>query len=204
MASSLTAERVRRDIDVVAHAGLGLDDFFAESVTSISRAVPNDAVCIASLDPGSLILTGARKYGSLLGQDTRDPDWGLLEYGSVEESSFREMATAGIDAVGLSALTHGDPRRSTRMDELMIPTFSFHDEARVLLRDGRGVWGGISLFRSGSGCRPFDDDEIGFLASLSRTMAHGVRAGLLSAVVAEPQTTITLSLIHISEPTRPY
>ena len=55
MASSLTAERVRRDIDVVAHAGLGLDDFFAESVTSISRAVPNDAVCIASLDPGSLL-----------------------------------------------------------------------------------------------------------------------------------------------------
>ena len=187
MTSSLTAERVRRDLDVVAHAGLGLDDFFAESVASLSRAIPNDAVCIASLDPSSLILTGARKYGDLLGQDGRDPDWGLLEYGRVEESSFREMAARGVDAVGLSELTRGETRQSDRMSELMIPEFSYHDEARVLLRDGRGVWGGISLFRSGTGCLPFDRAEIDFLASVSQTLAVGVRAGLLSTVVAEPQ-----------------
>ncbi|MFD1812915.1 helix-turn-helix transcriptional regulator [Rhodococcus gannanensis] len=191
MTPSLTAERVRRDLDVVAHAGLGLDDFFAEAVESISRAVPNDAICVAGLDPSSLLLTSARKYGCLLGQDHKDAQWGLLEYGRDEETAFREMAAHGVDAVGLHAATHGEPRESDRMNELMIPEYAFHDEARMILRDGGHVWGGISFFRVGASCRPFDDDEVEFLGTLSRTLAHGVRSGLLCTVVAEPQTTLT-------------
>ena len=191
MTRSLTAERVRRDLDVVAHAGLGLDDFFAEVVESISRAIPNDAICVAGLDPGSLLLTSARKYGCLLGQDHKDAAWGLLEYGRVEETAFREMAAQRVDAVGLNALTRGEPRVSNRMSELMIPEYAFHDEARMILRDGDRVWGGISFFRAGSDCRPFGEDEITFLAALSRTLAHGVRSGLLCSVVAEPQMTMT-------------
>ncbi|EME21839.1 LuxR family transcriptional regulator [Rhodococcus triatomae BKS 15-14] len=188
---SLTAERVRRDLDVVAHAGLGLDDFFAEAVESISRAVPNDAICVAGLDPSSLLLTSARKYGCLLGQDHKDAQWGLLEYGRDEETAFREMAAHGVDAVGLHVATRGEPRASDRMNELMIPEYAFHDEARLILRDGGHVWGGISFFRAGTGCRPFDDDEVEFLGTLSRTLAHGVRSGLLCTVVAEPQATPT-------------
>ncbi|MGW4480606.1 helix-turn-helix transcriptional regulator [Rhodococcus triatomae] len=191
MTPSLTAERVRRDLDVVAHAGLGLDDFFAEAVESISRAVPNDAICVAGLDPSSLLLTSARKYGCLLGQDHKDAQWGLLEYGRDEETAFREMAAHGVDAVGLHVATHGEPRASDRMNELMIPEYAFHDEARLILRDGGHVWGGISFFRAGTGCRPFDDDEVKFLGTLSRTLAHGVRSGLLCTVVAEPQATPT-------------
>lgn len=75
MTSSLTAERVRRDIDVVAHAGLGLDDFFAEAVDSLRRAVPIDAACVATFDPNTVMLTSARKYGDLLGQDHKDPEF---------------------------------------------------------------------------------------------------------------------------------
>ncbi|WP_043807481.1 helix-turn-helix domain-containing protein [Rhodococcus triatomae] len=191
MMPSLTAERVRRDLDVVAHAGLGLDDFFAEAVESISRAVPNDAICVAGLDPSSLLLTSARKYGCLLGQDHKDAQWGLLEYGRDEETAFREMAAHGVDAVGLHVATRGEPRASDRMNELMIPEYAFHDEARLILRDGGHVWGGISFFRAGTGCRPFDDDEVEFLGTLSRTLAHGVRSGLLCTVVAEPQATPT-------------
>ncbi|MCR5979617.1 LuxR family transcriptional regulator [Gordonia jinghuaiqii] len=186
MTSSLTAERVRRDIDVVAHAGLGLDEFFAETVASLGRAIPSDAVCIGTFDPHTVLLTSARKYGDLLGQDHKDPDWGLLEYGQVEPTAYREMAAARRDAVGLNLLHKGESRRSNRMAQLMIPEYCFHDEARVLLRDGDRAWAGIAMFRSGSGCRPFDADEVEFLASLSRTLAHGVRVGLLSSVVAEP------------------
>ncbi|OUC76730.1 helix-turn-helix transcriptional regulator [Gordonia lacunae] len=184
MTSSLTAERVRRDIEVVAHAGLGLDDFFAETVASLTRAVPVDAVCIGTFDPNTVLLTSARKYGSLLGEDHRDPDWGLLEYGQVEPSAYREMVAARRDAVGLNLLNRGATERSNRMSQLMIPEYCFHDEARLVLRDGDRAWAGIAMFRSGAGCRPFDADEVAFLGSLSRTLAYGVRVGLLSSVVA--------------------
>lgn len=184
MTSSLTAERVRRDIEVVAHAGLGLDDFFAETVASLGRAIPVDAVCIGTFDPNTVLLTSARKYGSLLGEDHRDPDWGLLEYGQVEPTAYREMVVAKRDAVGLNLLNRGATERSNRMSQLMIPEYCFHDEARLVLRDGDRAWAGIAMFRSGAGCRPFDADEIDFLGSLSRTLAYGVRVGLLSSVVA--------------------
>ncbi|AFR50209.1 helix-turn-helix transcriptional regulator [Gordonia sp. KTR9] len=187
MTSSLTAERVRRDIEVVAHAGLGLDDFFAETVASLRRAVPVDAVCIGTFDPNTVLLTSARKYGSLLGEDHRDPDWGLLEYGQVEPSAFREMVSAKRDAVGLNLLNRGATERSNRMSQLMIPAYCFHDEARLVLRDGDRAWAGIAMFRSGAGCRPFDADEVAFLGSLSRTLAYGVRVGLLSSVVSGPE-----------------
>ncbi|EON30705.1 DNA-binding HTH domain-containing protein [Gordonia terrae C-6] len=187
MTSSLTAERVRRDIEVVAHAGLGLDDFFAETVASLRRAVPVDAVCIGTFDPNTVLLTSARKYGSLLGEDHRDPDWGLLEYGQVEPSAYREMVAAKRDAVGLNLLNRGATERSNRMSQLMIPEYCFHDEARMVLRDGDRAWAGIAMFRSGAGCRPFDADEVAFLGSLSRTLAYGVRVGLLSSVVSAPE-----------------
>ncbi|AZZ81317.1 LuxR C-terminal-related transcriptional regulator [Gordonia alkanivorans] len=191
MTSSLTAERVRRDIEVVAHAGLGLDDFFAETVDSLRRAVPVDAACIGTFDPNTVMLTSARKYGDLLGQDRKDPQWGLLEYGQVEPSSYRELVAQKRDAVGLNLLTRGRTQQSERMTQLMIPEYCFHDEARVVLRDGDRVWAGIALFRSGAGCRPFTEDEIDFLGSLSQTLAHGVRIGLLSTVVAEQRPSIT-------------
>ncbi|WP_168703360.1 helix-turn-helix transcriptional regulator [Gordonia paraffinivorans] len=189
MVSSLTTERVRRDVEVVAHAGLGLDEFFAETVESLRRAVPVDAACVATFDAKTQMLTSARKYGDLLGQDERDPDFGLLEYGGCEPSSYRELASRKCDAVGMNLLTRGQVKRSERMSQLMIPEYCFHDEARLSIRDGDRLWAGIAMFRSGAGCRPFDEDEIGFLASLSRTLAHGVRIGLLSSVVTEPVVT---------------
>ncbi|MCZ4535879.1 helix-turn-helix transcriptional regulator [Gordonia terrae] len=203
MTSSLTAERVRRDIEVVAHAGLGLDDFFAETVASLGRAIPVDAVCIGTFDPNTVLLTSARKYGSLLGEDHRDPDWGLLEYGQVEPTAYREMVAAKRDAVGLNLLNRGATERSNRMSQLMIPEYCFHDEDRLVLRDGDRAWAGIAMFRSGAGCRPFDADEIDFLVSLSRTLAYGVRVGLLSSVVAGGASAAAPAAVDAPSPPPP-
>lgn len=185
MATALTVERVRRDVEVVAHAGLDLDTFFEESVDSVRRAVPWVGACLATHDPGTLIATSARKYGSLRDRNEGDHEWGLLEYGAVEPTSYAEMVRSGVTAAGVHGMTGGDVARSGRMRDFMRPRFDFADEARLVFRDGAQVWGGMALFR-GDDEEPFGAAELDFLASLSGFFALGVRAGLLARLASAP------------------
>jgi DNA-binding NarL/FixJ family response regulator len=185
MATALTLERVRRDVEVVARAGLDLDTFLEESVESVSRAVPWIGACMATHDPSTLIATSARKYGCLRDRNEGDQEWGLIEYGAVEPTAFAELARSGVVAAGVHGVTDGDVERSGRMREFMRPRFDFVDEARVVFRDGAQVWGGMALFR-GAGDRPFDAAEIDFLASLTGCLARGVRGGLLARLTSAP------------------
>ena len=190
MARGLTAERVRRDLDVVARAGLDLDTFGAEAVESLSRAVPHAAACLATHDPVTHLITSARKYGALDGRNEDDHLFGLIEYGGVEPTSFTELAVAPSPAAGVHLVTGGDVHRSVRMSELMVPSFGFGDEARVAFREGGTAWGAVALFRD-SGEAPFTEEEIEFLSSLSTTFARGIRAGMLCQLaVAAPPTEI--------------
>lgn len=184
--SPLTLERVRRDVDVVARAGLPLEDFLAESVESLGRAVPWVAACVGTHDPGTRILTSARKYGHLSDVETDDAEFGLIEYGTVEQTAFTELAAAQVPAAGVHLVTEGRLDRSPRMSTLMAPTFGFADEARLVFREGGHAWGAVALFR-GTGDPAFSAAEIDFLADLSAPFARGVRTGLL-ARLAEVST----------------
>lgn len=179
VATSLTVERVRRDVEVVAHAGLDLDTFLAEAVESVGRAVPWVSACLATHDPGTHLLTSARKYGHLRGVDSHDHEFGLVEYGTVEPTAFTELAVAEVPAAGVHLSTNGEIERSGRMSTFMVPRFGFGDEARMAFRDGGQAWGAMALFR-GSDEAPFSADEIDLLASLSALFARGVRTGMLS------------------------
>lgn len=110
--TALTLERVRRDVEVLAHAGLDTATFLAEVYGSLQRAVPSDAACAATLDPATQLTTGAFKLGELAGRNDTDESWGLLEYGHVEPTSFTELARAGVPAVDVHLATGGDARRS--------------------------------------------------------------------------------------------
>ena len=46
----------------MARAGLDLDTFLEEAVESVNRAVPWASACLATHDPGTHLLTSARKY----------------------------------------------------------------------------------------------------------------------------------------------
>src|SRR5690349_12871454 len=162
MATGLTAERVRRDVEVVARAGLDLDSFLGEAVESLDRAVPHSAACLATIDPSTLLLTGARKYGALHGRDEHDHEWGLIEYGEAEQTAFTSMVRDRTVATGVHASTAGDIHRSPRLGRFMEPHFGYTDELRGLLHDGTDVWGGIALFR-GPEDAAFSEDEIAFV-----------------------------------------
>ncbi|MFF0546005.1 response regulator transcription factor [Nocardia thailandica] len=181
MAAGLTAERVRQDVDVVARAGLELETFLAEATESVRRAVPWVSACVGTHDPTTHMLTSARKYGHLQGRDAHDHEFGLIEYGTVEQTAFTELARAATPAAGVHLVTDGEVHRSTRMARFMMPRFGFGDEARLVFRDGREIWGAMALFR-GPDDRPFDAAETEFLASLAAPFARGVRAGLLTRI----------------------
>lgn len=173
MQPSLTARRVQRDVDVVARAGLDLETFLSEVVGSISRAVPHVGACIATIDPSTLLLTGTHKFGDLRGQDRHDHEWGLVEYGQDEESSFVRLARSERDAIAVGTDS------SVRVAELLRPYFGYTEEVRVVMRDSGQVWGAMALFRGSDGA-PFGSAEVELLESLSAVLSVGVRAGLLA------------------------
>lgn len=190
MPRGLTAERVRQDVDVVARAGLDLDTFLAEAVESVRRAVPWAAACLATHDPGTHMLTSARKYGFLPDANDHDHEFGLIEYGTVEPTAFTELAVAARPAAGVHLTHDGEIERSGRMSSFMVPNFGFGDEARMVFRDGVQTWGAMALFR-GSDEHEFAPDDVEFLASLSAQFARGVRTGMLTRLAAAPPPLAT-------------
>ena len=185
MARGLTAERVRSDIDVLSRAGLELDDFLEEATSSVGRALPWVAACLATHDPDTHMLTSARKYGYLRQVNSHDHEFGLLEYGTVEPTTFTELAVADVPAAGVHVVHGGEVERSTRMEAFMRPNFGFGDEARLAFREGSRTWGAMALFR-GSDDAPFSTEDVDLLASLSGMFARGVRAGMLSRLAESP------------------
>lgn len=185
MPSGLLAERVRRDVEVVAHAGLDLDTFLTETLLSLQRAVPFVAVCFGTVDPATQLLTGTRKYGDLAGRDERDHEWGLLEYGGWEPTTFTRMASEAVSAAAVHDRTGGHVEESPRVRELIRPGYGYGDELRTLCLDQGYLWGAAALFRS-TDDRPFDASEIAFMASLTPALGAGVRGGLLASLAALP------------------
>lgn len=192
MASALTATRVRQDIDVLARAGLDLETFLDEAIASIGRAIPYSAACKASFDPSTLLITSTYKSGRLQGWDEHDHDWGLVEFGAQEASSFDALAVAESPAMAVR-LQAPD---SVRLNEFTRPVYGFGDELRVTLRDRGAVWGGIALHRD-VGQPDFQLDDVELLAALSPVLARGVRSGILTVVASSATTTAGPAIIVV-------
>lgn len=185
MASSLTMDRVRSDVAVLSRAGLDVATFVAEVRTSLERAIPHVAACMCTVDPATHLLTGTFKFGDLYGNDAHDLLWGLIEYGGTDPTSFTGMFRDRRDSVALHLETRGEVRSNERMDRLLIPEYDYHDEIRLVARQGDLAWGGMALFR-GEGDPAFSKDDVEFLGSLSDAYAAGIRVGLLARVVGPP------------------
>ncbi len=184
MTSALTLERVFRDVQVLAHAGLDTATFLEQVYESLRRAVPNASACVATLDPSSQLATGAFKFGGLANRDDTDEIWGMLEYGHVESTSFRELARRGVPAIGMHIATAGDVRRSRRMRDLVESALRCTDELRVLARADGQVWGGVAIFRDDRSA-PYSEQDVEFVTSLSGFLGRGLRVGILARLASD-------------------
>lgn len=182
MATPLTLERVRSDIEVLARAGLDLSTFLEEFDASLQRAVPHVAACVANLDPATRLLTSTYKFGDLYGKDSHDMEWGLQEYSGDSPDAFSTLLDGGLPACGVHLETSGDVSSSQRFRRVMQPHYGYGDELRLVARQGTQGWGGVALFR-GVDDRPFNREEVNYVARLSEPLAAGLRAGLLAGHV---------------------
>lgn len=172
------AERVRRDVDVVARAGLGVGDFLAEVDESLRRAIPYRALCVGLLDPATQLCTRTYKLGELRSDPEADMQWGAIEYGSADPTRFTALARRDVPATAVRMEGEVDRAATFRHDEFLRPEYGFSDELRVVARaDGR-TWAGLAFHRR-TGDPDFDEADIDFVASLSSALAVGVRAGIL-------------------------
>ena len=185
MASSLTADRVRSDIEVLSRAGLGVDDFLDEASVALARVLPSVAACIGTHDPVTELLTSGRKFGDLARRNAEDPLFAILEYGGAETTAFSEVVRRDLPAIAMGVSGRDRPGASVRMDRLIRPLFGYSDELRLAFRDDAGLWGGIALFR-GDDAPAFTEDEVRWAGSLSGFFARGVRVGVLAQFGTRP------------------
>jgi DNA-binding CsgD family transcriptional regulator len=185
MASELTLERVRRDVEVISRAGLDTATFMTEFNESVSRAVPNTATCLATFDPATTLLTSTYKFGELAGNDANDHEWGLVEYGENDPSAFVPLASQELPAVAVEHDAVHEASRSLRLEQFIEPTYGFRKELRMVGRKGNRGWGGLAMFREADD-HAFSPAEIEFVGSLSADFAAGVRSGLLVRTAGAP------------------
>lgn len=191
MASTLTLDRVRSDIVVLSRAGLDMATFMAEVDTSLQRAVPHVAACMATIDPATHLLTSTFKFGDLYGNDDHDVEWGLHEYGADDPTSFARLVARADPATSVHLELSDDLTACSRMEQVIGPYFGYTDEARVVARQGGCGWGGMAFFR-GPGEPTFSEAEVAYLGSLSSVLAAGLRSGLLVRLSGADRTAADL------------
>jgi hypothetical protein len=173
-------ELVRRDVNRLVHRGLGVRELSRAVGRALARAVPFDGICVLTYDPATLLPTGEYVEHGLPAVATvrlteielREPDF----------NKFTVLARDASPAASLSRATEGDLDRSRRQRELRRP-YGFDDELRAAMSGAGGTWGALTLLRT-AGSSHFTAAEVSFVASLTGSLADGVRRAALFADAA--------------------
>jgi DNA-binding CsgD family transcriptional regulator len=174
MDGSSSAERVRREIIRLCHAGLDSRTFRVESVKRLRKAIPVDATFFATADPATLLFTGAVQ-DDVLTQAT--PQFLENEFLKDDSVKFARLARGRSPVDSLGAATGGELDLSPRYREILAP-MDLGDELRAALVVGSKCWGFMCLHRERSSPN-FTPAEAAFLAKLAPHLAEGLRTALL-------------------------
>jgi DNA-binding CsgD family transcriptional regulator len=166
-------ERGALTLERLSHDGLDVAEFRRESLRTLRSLVSVDAAFFATVDPATLLFTGALAEEPLVASTTVFLD---NEFGRDDVNKFAQLATS-TDSVGtLDHATHGDRATSARYREVLRP-LGLGDELRVALVSGGRCWGVLCLHRADSQLG-FDEEEIGFMRRSAPRLADGLRRGI--------------------------
>jgi DNA-binding CsgD family transcriptional regulator len=174
MERSGSAERARREIIRLSHAGLNSKTFRVEAVKQLRKAIPVDASFFSTTDPATLLFTGVVVDEVLAGAANQFLENEFLRDDAVKFASLVK-GRSPVDSPG--AATGGELVRSQRYQEILEP-LDLGDELRAALMVGSKCWGFMCLHRERSG-PDFTPAEAAFLAKLTPHLAEGLRTALL-------------------------
>jgi hypothetical protein len=154
-----SSARVREDLVRLAHRGAGVREFALGAARILARAVPFEGVCVAPMDPATLVPTGAVLEN---GPPTAAyPRLKEIEFAGEDFNALGSLALSDCHAATLSQATGGVLDRSVRHREIMGPN-GFGDELRAVLVDGQAMWGALALLR-GADREPFSPADTGLV-----------------------------------------
>ena len=169
-----TAERSRRDIIRLSHAGLDSRALRLAVLGRLRTVMPIDAFWCATVDPATLLFTGSLIEGI---PEAATPAFLANEFLHDDANKFAQLA-GGVPAVrSLHDATGGALAASARYREILAP-LGWGDELRAALLTGGTCWGVLCLHRE-RGTPAFSAAEAAFLAQLTPHIAEGLRAALL-------------------------
>jgi len=168
--------RTRDQIVRLADAGLDWVTFSAEATEEVRRVIPFDRSCWHMVDPGTVLFTGS------LNQNVGCSGTWLAEYEYVVEdvNKWWFLARSGRRAGATSLATHGDLSRSAR--HRSHEAHGIGDELRGSFVVDGAYWGAAGFLRDRDRSW-FTEEDVRFLASLSKPIAEAFRRALLAACV---------------------
>jgi len=176
-------ERLIDEVDLLSARGLPRRQFFAELAPRLRKVIENDASCWHTLDPHTRLMT-SDSPDELIERGVFAPDEtqaaGELVVRSedlVEDvNTFAGLAEQRVPVGILDHVTRGDPQRSPRYRDLLLPADIPHELRAAFVIRGR-VWGAVHIARrAASG--PFEQRDVDALAAAAGAIARGIRASL--------------------------
>jgi DNA-binding NarL/FixJ family response regulator len=176
VASTAATYRARDELVRLSHAGLDTLALRAEIVARIDKVIPHDTYWFPSVDPATLLVTGAVLKNI--------PEWAAPHFFENEFlrddfNKFTDLVTGPTKVNSLFEATDGDLDRSERYRGLLAD-LGLGDDLRVALMEGSVCWGYLCFHRERSS-PGFTPADTAFLRPLVRHIAAGLRTSLLQS-----------------------
>jgi DNA-binding CsgD family transcriptional regulator len=176
-------ERLMNEVDLLSARGLERKEFFAELAPRLRNVIDNDASCWHTLDPHTRLMTSDSpdeliERGVFAPEEARAAGELVVrsEYLVEDVNAFAGLAAQRVPVGILDHVTRGDPQRSARYRDLLLPADIPHELRAAFVIRGR-VWGAVHIARrAASG--PFEQRDVDALAAAAGAIARGIRASL--------------------------
>ncbi len=160
---------VQRRLGDLAGRPVEASEFSDRVAAAIRQVLPFDGWCLFGLDPESGLRTV--QFGGRGTEGTAE--MARNEALMTDVNRYRELFASERPAGWLSS-DHPQARRSFRLHEVLRPQ-GFCSELRLVLREDRRLWGGLSLFRERKR-RCFDDHDTAAVCALEPALVRALRA----------------------------
>lgn len=188
------AERVRREIIRLCHAGLDSRTLRLELIKQLRKVIPIDVFFFTTADPATLLFTGA-VVDEMLERAT--PQFLQNEFLQDDVNKFSWLARSATPIGGLIQATRSELEQSPRYRDILAP-LALGDELRAALITGGTCWGFMCLHRDRSSPH-FTTAEAAFLGRLTSHIAEGLRKALLLKSAARSHVPDEPGLLLLAE-----